>query len=68
MKLKWILTAWCLVFLLLAAPSHILAASLREPPATEQLGEVPAESRAFPRWRRALWSRELFGILAVISP
>lgn len=43
MKLKWILTAWCLVFLLLAAPSHILAASLREPPATEQLGEVPAE-------------------------
>ncbi|MEI3060499.1 MAG: SpaA isopeptide-forming pilin-related protein [Oscillospiraceae bacterium] len=43
MKSKWILTAWCLVFLLLAAPSHILAAGLREPPATEQLGEVPAE-------------------------
>ena len=43
MKLKWILTAWCLVFLLLAAPSHILAAGLREPPATEQLGEVPSE-------------------------
>ena len=68
MKSKWILTAWCLVFLLLAAPSHILAAGLREPPATEQLGGPSRKAGHLPRWRRALWSRELFGILAVISP